>query len=360
VLLGDVGATNARFAICVAGKVSPIEWIDVASHPHFSDALGQVLLHFNRGKVTDAILAVAGPVDRQCCRFTNCTWTVNGPQLCDRFGFKSVHLVNDFYATAKSLPLLEADHLVTLGSGSPIAGAPCVVLGPGSGLGVAALIADGTVVTSEGGHATFAGASRREDAVLDYIRKQYGHVSAERVLSGPGIETLYTAVAHVDGMRVPARNAVQVTDAALSDECPVSVATIDLFWARQLRGKRRADVWRVWRRLHRGRHRSADYHQVRTIGLPQPFRGQGAPAHLPYADPHTCDRPSDSELSRPEIACGSTPYETTDVTLFARRAMTRGPRLRCSGQSRKCSDGADRHSSGTRSGCPARLAVLPS
>jgi glucokinase len=231
VLLGDIGATNARFAICLAGKVSPIEWIDVASHPHFSDALGHVLFRFDRAKVTGAILAVAGPVDGESCHFTNCTWSIDGALLCNRFGFKSVHLVNDFYATAKSLPLLEADHLFTLGNGRPLEGAPRVVLGPGSGLGVAGLISDGTVVTSEGGHATFPGASRREDAILDYIREQYGHVSAERVLSGPGIENLYTAISHVDGMPVPPRHAVQITNAALSDECPVSVATIDLFCA---------------------------------------------------------------------------------------------------------------------------------
>jgi glucokinase len=231
VLLGDIGATNARFAVCIAGSVSPIEWIDVASHPHFSDALSHVLLRFNRVTVAEAIFAVAGPVAGQSCHFTNCAWSVDGTELCDRFGFKSVHLVNDFYATAKSLPLLEADHLFTLGNGRSIKGAPRVVLGPGSGLGVAGLIADGTVVTSEGGHATFPGASRREDVILDYVRAQFGHVSAERVLSGPGIENLYAAIAHVDGMQVPPRNAVQITNAALCDECPVSVATIDLFCA---------------------------------------------------------------------------------------------------------------------------------
>jgi glucokinase len=122
----------------------------------------------------------------------------------------------------------------SLGGGSAVSGAPMVVLGPGSGLGVAGLVGDGSrpiVVASEGGHATLPASSVREDAVLDHLRKRFGHVSAERVLSGPGIENLYHAIAALDGIDAPSRNAAEITNAALQGTCPTSRATLDMFCA---------------------------------------------------------------------------------------------------------------------------------
>jgi glucokinase len=231
VLLGDIGATNARFALCARGTISPIERVEVARFPRLDDALKEVLRRFEKAPVAEAIFAVAGPIQDQSCRFTNCSWTVDGPELRDQFGLTSVRLVNDFYATATSLPLLAANDLHPLGGGKAVAGAPRVVLGPGSGLGVAGLMDNGTVVTGEGGHATLPATSRREDAIIDHIRGMFGHVSAERVLSGPGIENLYNAIAFVDGLEAPPRNAAEITSAALKNECAASVAAIDLFCA---------------------------------------------------------------------------------------------------------------------------------
>jgi glucokinase len=109
-----------------------------------------------------------------------------------------------------------------------------VVLGPGSGLGVAGLIqngADHVVVATEGGHATIAAESLREDAVLNELRKRFGHVSAERILSGPGIENLYEVMAALDGTAAPARNAAEITIAALKGVCPISREALDIFCA---------------------------------------------------------------------------------------------------------------------------------
>ena len=108
------------------------------------------------------------------------------------------------------------------------------VLGPGSGLGVAGLVADGPrriVVASEGGHTTLPANSPREDAVIDHLRQRFGHVSAERALSGPGLENLYRAIATLDGIDAPLRNAAEITTAALQGICPTSRATLDMFCA---------------------------------------------------------------------------------------------------------------------------------
>ena len=235
VLLGDIGATNARFALLADGVVGPITWIEVASHPQFGDAVAALLqAQFRDTAVSDALLAVAGPVEGGRCAFTNCAWTIDHGEVRDRFDFNTVRVINDFEATALSLPHLVEQDLCALGGGRAVPGAPMAVLGPGSGLGVACLVADGShriVIPSEGGHATMPAGSRREDAVLDHLRERFGHVSAERVLSGPGLENLYRAVAAVDGIEAPPRNAVEITNAALRGNCETACAALDMFCA---------------------------------------------------------------------------------------------------------------------------------
>ena len=102
-----------------------------------------------------------------------------------------------------------------------------------TGLGVAAYLPQGggRVLNSEGGHATLAGSSPREDAVIAHLRQRFGHASAERALSGPGLENLYHAIAALDGVAVPARDAAAISKAARSGECPVCRAALDMFCA---------------------------------------------------------------------------------------------------------------------------------
>jgi glucokinase len=239
-LLGDIGATNARFAMLTAGVLGPVKWIDVARHSQFADAIEEFLQsqffqsQFFQSPVWCAVLAVAGPVEGQRSYLTNSSWTIDGCEIRNRFAFRAVRLVNDFEATALSLPHLLEQDVRTLGGGQAVSNAPMVVLGPGSGLGVAALVGDGArqiVIASEGGHATFPAASAREDAVLVHLRKRFGHVSAERVLSGPGIENLYYAIAALDGIDVKSRNAADITNAALQGSCLTSRAALDMFCA---------------------------------------------------------------------------------------------------------------------------------
>jgi glucokinase len=234
-LLGDIGATNARFAMLTAGVLGPVKWINVARYSQFADAIEDFLQsQFFQSSVSYAVLAVAGPVEGQRSYLTNSSWTIDGCEIRNRFAFRAVRLVNDFEATALSLPHLLEQDVRTLGGAQAVSGAPMVVLGPGSGLGVAALVGDGArqiVIASEGGHATFPAASAREDAVLVYLRKRFGHVSAERVLSGPGIENLYYAIAALDGIDVKSRNAADITNAALQGSCLTSRSALDMFCA---------------------------------------------------------------------------------------------------------------------------------
>lgn len=233
VLLADIGGTNARFAVLDGNRAGPIAHIPVADHARFTDALAAYLRSTESG-IDAAVLAVAGVVAGERCALTNNPWVVDAAELCSTFGFAGVRLINDFEAIAWALPHFAAADLLRIGGGAPEPGAPLAVLGPGTGLGVAAFvpaIGGGSVIRSEGGHATLAGASPREDAVIAQLRQKFGHVSAERALSGPGLENLYTAIAALDGIAVPQRSAAAITDAARSGLCAVSRAALDMFCA---------------------------------------------------------------------------------------------------------------------------------
>jgi glucokinase len=234
-LLGDIGATNARFALLANGTLGPISNFGVARYERFPDAVADFLkLHGDRAPVTHALFAVAGPVRGERCKLTNCSWIIDGEELRATFRLAKVRVVNDFAANAYSLSSLTPVDLYAIGRGRSVPGAPMAVLGPGTGLGVACFVPgsqENAVIAGEGGHATIAAASEREDAVIDYLRRHFGHVSAERVVSGSGIENLYQAIAALDQREVPARDAAEITKAALDGSCPTADAALQMFCA---------------------------------------------------------------------------------------------------------------------------------
>jgi len=234
-LLGDIGATNARFSLLADGALCPIANFEVARYARFPDVVAAFLnMQPGQGQVTRALFAVAGPVEGGRSKLTNCSWIIDGDELRHTFGLAKVLVVNDFAATAYSLPGLTAGDLHAIGGGDSVPGAPMAVLGPGTGLGVACLVPgakEPVVIAGEGGHATFAAASQREDAVIDYLRRQFGHVSAERVVSGAGLENLYRAIAALAQDEVPSREAAEITKIALDGSCRTAVAALDMFCA---------------------------------------------------------------------------------------------------------------------------------
>jgi glucokinase len=234
-LLGDIGATNARFSLLANGALGPVTELEVARYAQFRDAVADFLSrHHDQGQVTRALLAVAGPVDGERCKLTNCPWTIDGGELRTTFRFAQVRVINDFAAAAHSLPSLAAADLHPIGGGRAVPGAPMAVLGPGTGLGVACLVpgsAEPVVIAGEGGHATVAAASEREDAVIDHLRRQFGHVSVERVVSGAGLENLYRAIAALERSEASLRDAAAITESALAGSCPTAAAALDMFCA---------------------------------------------------------------------------------------------------------------------------------
>ena len=214
--------------------MGPIEVRAVADYPRAADAVADfVERHRQSGPIMAAAIGVAGPVEDGRCDFTNSDWVVDAAELRAEFGFRQVRVVNDFEATAWSLTRLAPSDLFSLGGGSGRKGAPQVVLGPGTGLGVACLVPGSppNVIATEGGHASLATTDQRQDGIVQHLRTRFAHISAERALSGDGLVNLHDAIAAIDRLSVPNRDSQQITEAALDGSCPVCREVLDMFCA---------------------------------------------------------------------------------------------------------------------------------
>lgn len=228
-LLADIGGTNARFALLDGATAGAPLVLPVAAHPTVEDAIAVALARLApEGGVDRAVLALAGPVLEEPVRLTNAPWAVSSTALSRRFGFARVRLVNDFLAQAHALPHLAPSDLVPIGGGERAAGAPMLVLGAGTGLGVAGFLpGPGLAVPTEGGHVGLAPTDAREDAVVAGLRRLCGRAGAEEALSGRGLANLHAVVAGLQGATVPARDAAAV--AAAAGHCPVAAEAVSLF-----------------------------------------------------------------------------------------------------------------------------------
>ena len=234
-LLGDIGGTNARFALFEDDRPGRIDSVQVSDYPNISAAIESLLArHAGSPRLSAVLLATAGPVEGNRCELTNSAWVIDGAELSERFELTYARVVNDFEAIAWSLPHLAVSDLFGIGRGKALVGPPAVVLGPGTGFGLASIVhgPQGIIaVTTEGGHATLPSTSKREDEIIQHLRERFGHVSVERVLSGPGLINLYEAIGAVDGIEAPTRNASEITEAGRDGRCAVSRAALDMFCA---------------------------------------------------------------------------------------------------------------------------------
>ncbi|MCG2583754.1 glucokinase [Massilia sp. TS11] len=232
-LLADIGATHARFALQTApGK---FEDVRVLKCDDF-DGIVSLLKHYLAGhrdqKLHHAALALANPIQGDEVRMTNRAWAFSTDAVRRELGLHTLLIVNDFTALAMALPLLKPEDVVQVGAGAPQPQAVIGVLGPGTGLGVSGVIptADGFVTLgSEGGHINFGPADEREFAILEYAWRQWSHVSYERLVSGPGMEIIYRALAERAGQQAPERDSPAIIQAALQDGDALCLEVLECF-----------------------------------------------------------------------------------------------------------------------------------
>lgn len=204
-LVGDVGGTNARFALIDSqGHVRHPRSFPARDYASLADVIAEYLEQTaGRKRPPRAVIAVAGPVLDGEIEFTNLDWHISEGDLLAHFEFEAVRLINDFAAQALACPQLEPDDLRVLGP-ELRGGADCpmVVMGAGTGFGVAGLARGDrgdVMIATEGGHASFAPYDDVEVEVWRRLKARHGRVSIERLLSGPGLFDLYRALADIDG-----------------------------------------------------------------------------------------------------------------------------------------------------------------
>jgi glucokinase len=238
VLVGDIGATNARFGLYSlegAGRLLHTRTFPVEDFATIDDALAAYLSE--RGDLPlprRGALAIASAITGDLVAMTNQPWRFSIAALRARLGFVRLEVINDFTAVALALPRLGDGDRLKVGGGASATDAPLGVLGPGSGLGVSGLVPSATgwrALTGEGGHATMAAITDRESALIDRMRRHFDHVSAERVLSGPGLVNIYNTLAVLDAVPARGYTAAEITDPSTATADPLCAETVTLFCA---------------------------------------------------------------------------------------------------------------------------------
>jgi len=235
-LLADIGGTNARFALSIDGAIHASTILTCNQYPHFEQAvqayLDSQLAQYGRPR--EAAFAIAAPIVGDSVAMTNHTWHFSVAALRARLSLQRLIVLNDFTALAMSLRYLPAAELHQIGGGKPAPNAPIALLGAGTGLGVSGLIPHGmhwVPLQGEGGHVTMGASDAREAAVLEVLRPRFAHISAERLLSGPGLVLLYEALCAVDGASSSLLQPADVSERGLNGSDAQCRGALDLFCA---------------------------------------------------------------------------------------------------------------------------------
>ena len=233
-LVGDIGGTNARFALLDEGNM-PVDPVTFRCEDFTS--LANAIDHFVSDQseaieLQAAAIAVATPVLGDRIKLTNNSWSFSIDEVQESLGLDTLNVVNDFTALALSVPHLRHDEREQVGGGKPKSQHAIAVIGPGTGLGVSGLVPCGnhwSALQGEGGHVTLVGSTDREQAVHARMATRWAHVSAERFLSGPGLVNIVTALRELDGLEQQEYSPADITRLGTHDEDPICAEALDHF-----------------------------------------------------------------------------------------------------------------------------------
>lgn len=234
ILIADIGGTNARFAIVKDSyaEAKRFPTVRTSDYATLDEAIQAEVLDRTSIVPRSAVLAVAGPIDGDEIDLTNCDWVVRPKQMLDEMGFDDVIVLNDYEAQALAVVALDMEFLKPVGGGTRLPDANRVVIGPGTGLGVAGVVHGANTwipVPGEGGHVDLGPRTDRDYEVFPHLEKIGGRVSGEQVLCGRGMVNLYRAVCKADGTEPALDKPEEITAAAITRSDPVAIETMELF-----------------------------------------------------------------------------------------------------------------------------------
>lgn len=244
VLAGDIGATKTNLGLFRRGKKRPVlkaaETYSSRRAPNLEHIVKSFLAK-HQVRVGKACFGIAGPVINGRVKTTNLPWDVSEARMKRRFQLSHIYLINDLAATALAVPLLNRKELFPLNKAEARKGQNLAILAPGTGLGTGFLIPWGgkyIPISSEGGHVDFSPNSKAEVELWQYLREEYGHVSIERVISGPGLVNIYSWLKDSGRYSEPAWLAEQIkemepaaaiSEVGLADGHPLCVEALNVF-----------------------------------------------------------------------------------------------------------------------------------
>ena len=237
ILVADIGGTNARFAIAEidegAVSIRNAQSFRAEDFETIRDAADAYLESVSE-KPKRGSFAAAGPIINNEVQFTNSHWTLRAIDIAGPLGFDDFDIINDFFALAAGIEHLHDSAFVEIKSGAPMADAPVLVIGPGTGLGQALIVPTGSgrkVIATEGGHVSFAPRTDEEIEIKKFIAREHPRVSVERLLSGRGLVNIHRALCAMEGAQRVSLQANEITQAAITGEHPIAVKAIDMFCA---------------------------------------------------------------------------------------------------------------------------------
>ncbi|MEP0325231.1 glucokinase [Bauldia litoralis] len=235
VLSGDIGGTNARFALTAdeTAKTERIPTIATTDFATIDDAIEAAVGDRPPGeRPKTAILALAGPITGDRVKITNNDWAAEPKTMIARFGMTDVILLNDFEALSLSLPGLGPGDVDAIGGGEARPEGARVVVGPGTGLGTGALIHAGgrwVPIPGEGGHVDLGPVSPRDFEIWPNLEQTFGRMSVETLVCGSGMLRLYRGICATNGVEATLANEADVAARGLAGDDPQAVETLDLF-----------------------------------------------------------------------------------------------------------------------------------
>jgi glucokinase len=237
IALADIGGTHARFALAELNgrrieRISEPIILKTSEHGSFEGTWAEFVRQAAIDPPKELAMAFAGPVTGDVLKLTNNPWVIEPGLLRTSLGMEQYTIVNDFGAVAHAVATLGPEHFQHVcGPETPLPPHGIIsIIGPGTGLGVAALLRTGDgyeVIETEGGHVDFAPLDVLEDRMLVELRRSFGRVSVERVASGPGLWNLYEALGQIEDQPLTLRDEEQLWEAALAESDSLAIAALD-------------------------------------------------------------------------------------------------------------------------------------
>ena len=232
-VVADVGGTNIRLAVCEleTGQLSQVKEFPCAQFDGLEFAVQQYFDTLNE-QVNDLCIGIACPVDNDQVVMTNLSWSFSKKALKKSLQLNSLHLINDYTAISLAVPFLSDKEKIKIGGGELIVDGVTAVFGPGTGLGVSHIIKQDNKWVSldgEGGHCSFTVNTREQADILFILQEKFGHVSAERILSGQGLVNIYESLCQMANQPAKFSEPKDVSQAGLSGSCELARRSLDVF-----------------------------------------------------------------------------------------------------------------------------------